>query len=86
MREIEQDELAQMYADIFETNRVGQIIFEDLIRRFGNVPDKSEGIDRVLDQFQYAGQRAVIEYITLKINQANGVTDVDSSFEIPTDG
>lgn len=60
------------YALIFEQHKVGQRVFEDLLQRFGRVPDKSAGIDRILDQFQYAGQRKVIEFITLRINQANG--------------
>lgn len=69
------------YAEIFQDHKVGQRIFEDLILRFGRVPAKSQGIDRVLDQFQYAGRREVIEFITLRINQSNGVPDEDNSIQ-----
>ncbi len=63
------------YELIFEDNKTGQKIYDDLVARFGKIPDKSNGIDRVLDQFQYAGQRKVIEFITMRINQANGVEE-----------
>lgn len=61
------------YKQIFEDNRVGQKIYEDLLLRFGRQCDKGSGIDRVLDQFQYSGRREIIEFITLRVNQANGV-------------
>lgn len=63
----------QDYKDLFETNKAGAKIFDELVVRFGTIPSKKGGIDRVLDQFEYAGQRKVIEFITLKINQADGV-------------
>lgn len=68
---------------IFEDNRIGAKIFDELVLRFGRRPSKGSGIDRVLDQAEYNGRREVIEFITLRINQANGVNDGDSSFEIP---
>lgn len=63
------------YALIFESNKAGARILDELVVRFGAIPSKSNGIDRVLDQFQYAGQRRVIEFIVSRINQANGVND-----------
>ncbi len=63
------------YGLIFEDNPHGATIFEDLIQRSGRVPPSSGGIDRVLNQFEYAGQRKVIEFITLRINQSNGVKE-----------
>lgn len=63
------------YSLIFESSRIGQKIYADLLARFGRIPSNSSGIDRILDQFQYAGQRKVIEFITLRINQANGVQE-----------
>lgn len=62
----------QDYKAIFEDNKVGQMVFEDLLLRFGRLPKKEGGIDRVLNQFEYSGQRRVIDYIALKIDQANG--------------
>ncbi len=61
------------YKTIFEDHRTGQKIYEDLIIRFGGIKKQSAGIDRVLDTFEYSGRRQVIEYITHRINQANGV-------------
>lgn len=60
------------YKLIFEDHRVGQKIFEDLLLRFGRLPAKEGGIDRVLNQFEYSGQRRVIDHIALRIDQANG--------------
>ena len=65
----------QEYALIFDTHRSGQKIYEDLINRFGRLPNHSRGIDRVLDQAEYNGRRAVLEFIATRINQANGVED-----------
>lgn len=72
------------YKAIFEDHRVGAQIFDELIQIFGRVPSPSEGIDRVLDQFEFAGRRRVIEFITAKINRANGVGDdepIEAVFE-----
>ncbi len=73
------------YALIFESHKAGQKVYEDLIARFGRVPSNSEGIDRVLDQFEFSGRRKVIEFITLRINQANGAIS-DEDIEISVDG
>lgn len=72
------------YKLIFEDHRVGRLIYDDLINRFGAMPAKQGGLDRILDQFEYSGKRRVIEFITLRINQANGVKD-DEMVEIPVD-
>lgn len=69
------------YATIFSDNKVGQKIYEDLMKRFGAMRSKSTGIDRVLDQQEYWGARKILEFITLRINQANGVQDDGSSNE-----
>jgi hypothetical protein len=63
------------YHDVFEVHRAGQKIYEDLITRFGARPKNSSGIDRILDNAEYQGQRAVIEFITMRINQYHGVPD-----------
>lgn len=61
------------YRLIFEQNKVGQKIFEDLLSRFGRLPPKDGGLDRILNQFEYSGQRRVIDHIALRIDQSNGV-------------
>lgn len=70
------------YQLIFEDHKVGQKIFEDLLLRFGSLPPKQGGLDRVLNQFEYAGQRRVIDYIALRLDQANGVRSNGDTFEI----
>ena len=70
------------YKAIFEDHRVGAAIFEDLLKKFGRLPTKDGGIDRVLNQFEYAGQRRVLDFIVLKINQANGVEPKGGTVEL----
>jgi len=61
------------YKQIFEDNKVGQRVFEDLLLKFGRLPGEKGGIDRILNQFEYSGRRRVIDHIALKIDQANGL-------------
>lgn len=64
------------YAAIFEQHKTGQKILDDLVRRFGRRANGAkDGISRVLDTFEYQGQREVLDFICLRINQANGVED-----------
>lgn len=68
---------ALMYRDIFETDRRGAAIFEDLYRRFAaHAKVHTEGgIDAVLKTYQASAHREVIEYIVRQINRANEVDD-----------
>lgn len=64
------------YRAIFEDDRRGAAIFEQLYRLFGTavyVPGGQEG-DR--ETCYRAGRRDVIEFITRQINRANGVEEV----------
>ena len=62
------------YALIFESNKIGAAILEDLIARFGRRRNKhSSGIDRILDTERADAQREMLDFIVLRINQANGV-------------
>lgn len=63
------------YRDIFEIDKRGQRIFEDLWLRFAKHAVTEGGIDAVLKTFERMGQRKVLEFITLQINRANGVND-----------
>jgi len=67
------------YQQIFENNKVGAWIYEDLVSRFAGCSRGSEGIDRILDTFEAQGARKVIEFITLRINQGNGVKGYEPS-------
>lgn len=69
--------LPALYRDIFETDRRGQVIMEDLYRRFAAHAKvhTTGGIDAVLKTYRDSAHREVIEYITLMINRGNGLPD-----------
>lgn len=73
----------QDYADIFEVDKRGARLFEDLVRRFYRPPSKSGGIDRILDAHEFIGRRQILDFIANQINRANGVQD-DQQQEIQT--
>lgn len=64
---------AQDYADLFETDRRGARILEDLIQRFVRPPVTDGGIDAVLKTYERLGQRRPLDFIASMINRANGV-------------
>lgn len=64
--------LAEMYRDIFEVDRRGQVILEDLMHRFRAGPVLRGGIDAVLQTYHNDGQRSVLDHILRMINTANG--------------
>lgn len=66
-----------MYSRLFEGSETGKAVFEDLVLRFARRHVTSGGIDAVLQTYERAGARSVIEYITGKINQAAGVPPSD---------
>lgn len=68
----------QDYADIFEVDKRGARLFEDLVRRFYRPPSKSGGIDRILDAHEFIGRRQILDFIANQINRANGVQDDQS--------
>ena len=63
----------QDYADLFETDKRGARILDDMIRRFARPAVNKGGIDAVLQTYQRMGAREVIEFIANQINRANGV-------------
>lgn len=63
------------YADLFETDRRGARILEDMIKRFYRPVAKASGIDRILDTHEFMGRRQVLDFIANQINRANGVAD-----------
>lgn len=71
----------QDYADLFEVNKTGARILEDMIRLFYRKPPKSSGIDRILDQQEFLGQRKPIDFILSQINRANGMPDPNDQGE-----
>ena len=67
-----------IYARIFEENRDGANILEELTRRFARQAKLEGGIDAVLATYHRDGARSVIEFIVNRINQSNGVITDDN--------
>lgn len=65
----------QDYKAIFEDDRRGAAIFEDLYARFARGQVTKGGIDAVLATYENGGMRKVLDYIVAQINRANGVPD-----------
>jgi len=63
----------QEYLELFETDRRGARILEDLIQRFVRPSVSKGGIDAVIQTYERGGQRKVIDFIAMQINRANGV-------------
>jgi hypothetical protein len=64
---------AQDYSDLFETDKRGARILEDLLMRFVRPPVTDGGIDAVLKTYERMGQRKPLDFIVSMINRANGV-------------
>ena len=69
---------AQDYADLFETDRRGARILEDLILRFTRPAVTEGGIDAVLKTYERLGKRSVVDFIVGQINQASGLPETES--------
>ncbi|KXJ63015.1 hypothetical protein AXY46_03075 [Achromobacter xylosoxidans] len=64
-----------VYKEIFEDDRRGAAVLEDLIQRFARPPVQTGGIDAVLQTYHRLGERRVMDFIAAQINRANGVPD-----------
>lgn len=70
------EDLSALYRDIFELDRRGAALLEDLVARFGGGRVYTEGgIDAVLKTYEAGAQRKVVDYILAQINKANGAPD-----------
>ena len=67
----------QDYADLFEVDKRGARILDDLVLRFARPAVNKGGIDAVLQTYQRMGAREVLEFIANQINRANGAPPVD---------
>lgn len=75
---------ASTYAMIFEANKIGASLLEDLITRFGGNPYVPGGLESQRETDYRAGRKAVVDFIVRRINQAAGhetVTDLESTKE-----
>lgn len=68
------EDLDALYRDIFETDKRGAALFDDLAARFAKGPAAGFDAAAVNQTFARAHQRKVIDYILNRINRANGVT------------
>lgn len=73
----EQRHMDGLYLAIFEEDRRGQAVFDDLYARFA---EKAKvhcdgGIDAVLKTYRDAARREVLEFIVTRCNRARGVYD-----------
>lgn len=70
-------EMAERYESLFEINQTGQVVLDDLMRRFSLHSGASlhGGIDAVLQTYFKEGQRSVINHIVLQINRAKGLPE-----------
>jgi len=65
---------AQDYADIFETDKRGARLLEDLINRFEQPVVIKGGIDAILQTYVRMGQRNIIDFISNQILRAESAT------------
>lgn len=72
---IDQKPTPDDYRDLFEVDRRGQRILDDLIARFVRPAVTDGGIDAVLKTFERQGQRKPLDFIMQQINRANGAPD-----------
>ncbi len=58
------------YAALFEDDKRGAAILEDLVRRFARQPaDGFDGISGILRTYHAQGERRVMDFILSRINQ-----------------
>lgn len=74
---------AELYRQIFEVDKRGAAIFEDLVSRFSKPAVVEGGIDAVIKTFHNMGEQAVIQHIVRQINLANAGDERNSTIDIP---
>lgn len=75
--EAQRAHLASLYRQIFEEDKRGQLLLEDLMARFVRKPNPNDFTQEgMLRTFVQTHQREVVEYIVRQINQAHGVPDI----------
>ena len=64
---------ATLYRDVFQDGTIGGEVLEELIMRFGRDTYVAGGAEGARQTDFNCGKKAVIDFIILRINQANGV-------------
>lgn len=76
------EQLAEYCRQLFEVDKRGQLVLEELVRRFAQPAVTNGGIDAILQTYHRMGANAVMQFIVAQINRANGVADNHSTVEI----
>ena len=72
---IKKDVTPEDYRRIFEEMPGGPQVMEELTRRFGREAYVKGGTEGDRETCYRAGQRAVLDFILMQINKADGVND-----------
>lgn len=71
--------LSGLYKAIFEDDKRGQVLLEDLMARYVRRPNPNDfSQEGMLKTFVQSHQREVVEYIVRQINAAHGVHELTS--------
>jgi len=84
-RDAERQRLAGLYHAIFEVDRRGAAILEDLMHKFAKGPARGFTQEAVTETFVRAHQRVMLDHILVMINLANGVEDESPTTERQSD-
>lgn len=74
----------ELYRQVFEVDKRGAAILEDLIKRFTQPAVTDGGIDAVLKTFERLGAARAPQYIVAMINRANGIAPSDYEAQFST--
>ena len=72
---VERARMDALYKAIFEDDRRGAAVLEDLARHFAKGPARGFTQDAVTETFVRAHQRKVFDFIMTRINRASGAED-----------
>ena len=67
--------VAGLYRAIFEDDRRGAAVLEDLAKRFARPPARGFTPEAITETFVRSHQRLIFDHIYLMVNLANGVDD-----------
>ena len=80
-REVTPEQLPELYRQIFEVDKRGALILEDLVRRYSKPAVVEGGIDAVIKTYHRMGEHEVVQHIIRMINRANHVPDTQENPE-----
>lgn len=75
IRDLTPEARAELYRQIFEVDKRGAALLEDMVVRFSKPASTDGGIDAVLKTYHRMGQNSVVQYIVSQLNRANNVPD-----------